>query len=347
MPDDLNCPLPTSGGPAILLAHGGGGRLMRQLLNKRIFPVLNSPWLLNPHDGAILPRVAGPLAITTDAYVVHPLEFPGGDIGSLAVFGTVNDLAMCGALPRWLSLNLILEEGLENSLLDRILASVARCASQCGVEIVTGDTKVVGRGQADGMYLVSTGIGEVKSPTVIGAQQVRAGDVLLVSGDLGRHGIAVMACREGLGFETELQSDCAPVHEMVLALIEAGIELHCLRDPTRGGLASALHEIAAVSGLSLWLDESKLPIHEAVAGACEILGFDPLYVACEGRFLAFVPADQAQAALKILHALPAGAGAVEIGQASLPAGAPVLLRSNLGTIRVIDLPSGEQLPRIC
>ncbi|MEZ0368884.1 MAG: hydrogenase expression/formation protein HypE [Candidatus Sericytochromatia bacterium] len=344
--NDLTCPTPFVDQHQILLAHGGGGRLMHQLLAQTIFPALGSSWLEQPHDGVVL-QASGQMAFTTDAYVVRPLEFPGGDIGSLAVYGTVNDLAMCGARPRWLSLNLILEEGLETALLRRILASVAASARRCGVEIVTGDTKVVGRGQADGMYLATTGIGEVMAGQLIGPRQVQLGDALIVSGDLGRHGVAIMASREGLGFETELASDCAPVHEMVLALLEAGIDLHCLRDPTRGGLASALHEIAAVSGLSFWLEEAALPVHEAVAGACEILGLDPLYVACEGRFLACLPAAQVDRALTVLKAHPQGHGAKWLGWVGKPEMAPVLLRGTLGTVRVVDLPSGEQLPRIC
>lgn len=342
----LHCPLPHREQERILLAHGGGGRLMQELLQNTVFPLLHP----QNHDGALLPfrgPKGGELAFSTDGFVVQPLEFPGGDIGSLAVHGTVNDLAMCGARPLYLSLALILEEGLEQALLERILRSLQRAAQAAGVAVVTGDTKVVERGQADGLYITTTGIGEKVSALPLNASALKPGDAILLSGDIGRHGMAIMASREGLSFETSLLSDSAPVHEAVLALLDAGLELHCLRDPTRGGVAATLHELAADAGLSMQIDESTLPVHAGVAAACELLGFDPLYVANEGKFLAFLPAAQAEQALAILRARPDGREAAMIGRVSKRDLVPVTVRTALGTTRVLDLLSGEPLPRIC
>lgn len=347
---EMQCPLPHHETERVLLGHGGGGRLMQDLLQKTLFPALKSPWLKEPHDGALLPFVGpsgGALVFTTDAYVIHPLEFPGGDIGSLAVHGTVNDLAMCGARPLYLSLALILEEGLEIAVLKRILQSISQAASEAGVEIVTGDTKVVGHGQADGLYITTTGIGETLTAQNINGSMIRAGDAVILSGDMGRHGIAIMAEREGLSFETDLCSDSAPVHKMVQALFDAHLDLHCLRDPTRGGVAASLHELAAVSNLSFQLEESHFPVHDAVAAACDLLGFDPLYIANEGKFLCFLPAEQADQALEILRQFPAGEEAAIIGCAQTKGLVPVTVLNRLGTLRVLDLFSGEQLPRIC
>jgi len=316
---------------------------MQNLLQKQIFPALQSDWLKAPHDGALL---AEGLAFTTDSYVVSPLEFPGGDIGSLAVFGTVNDLAMCGARPRWLSLALILEEGLPLEQLQRILHSIQQAAGRCQVEIVTGDTKTVERGKGDGLFITTTGLGTLLSTPPPHPSRIQTGDAILINGDLGRHGLAVLAQRQKLELEGPLFSDCAPVHAEVEALLQAGIELRCLRDPTRGGVASVLHELAQASGLSFQLEETCLPLHEEVQAVCEILGFDPLYLANEGKFLAFVPAPQAEAALQILKHF--NSEAAQIGAVTQASPTPTVnLKSPWGTTRTLDLLSGEQLPRIC
>ncbi|MBL6749573.1 MAG: hydrogenase expression/formation protein HypE, partial [Nevskia sp.] len=278
-PIELNCPLPATAGEAIELAHGGGGLLTHRLLEDLIRPAFGAAPAELTHDGAVFDIAGARLAFTTDSYVVRPLFFPGGDIGSLAVNGTVNDLAMCGAEPLFLSVALVLEEGFALAALRRVLASMRRAAGSAGVRLVTGDTKVVERGHGDGLYVNTSGVGRVCAPSPIGPQQVRIGDVVIVSGDIGRHGIAVMAAREGLDFETEIESDCAPLAEPVLSLIRSGVELHCLRDPTRGGLATALVEIAQAAGLCIRLDQAAIPVSEPVRGACEILGLDPLYVA--------------------------------------------------------------------
>ncbi|HEX2797633.1 MAG TPA: hydrogenase expression/formation protein HypE [Immundisolibacter sp.] len=346
---DGACPLPLDEYPVVLLAHGGGGRLMQRLLDGLILPTLGVRAGQSLHDAARLDELltgASGLAFTTDSYVVRPLFFPGGDIGTLAVCGTVNDLAMAGARARALSVSLILEEGLPMQTLWQVLCSLRQAAQAAGVSIVTGDTKVVERGRADGVYINTAGIGAVPAGVSIHPGRVRAGDAVLVSGDLGRHGIAVLAQREGLQFETTIESDCQPLWPAVAALLDAGLDLHCLRDPTRGGLASALVEIARQSGVDVLLDEAALPVAPPVATACELLGFDPLHVACEGRLVAFVPAPQAQAALDLLRRAPGGEQAARIGTVRGPGGR-VTLRSRYGIDRPLDMPAGELLPRIC
>lgn len=341
-----SCPLPAPG-PSVLLAHGGGGRLSQQLLEGTFLPALSNPELEARHDGALLEAAGARLAFTTDAYVVDPLEFPGGDIGSLAVHGTVNDLAMCGARPRWLSAAFVLEEGLPLELLQRVTRSLARAAEAAGVQVVTGDTKVVDRGRGHGLYLTTSGVGVVEHGLRIGPSQVRPGDAILLSGDLGRHGVAILAVREGLAFETTIESDSAPVHEPVLALLAAGLDVHCLRDATRGGLASALVEVAEAAGVGCTLDEQAIPVLDEVQGACELLGLDPLQVANEGRFVCVLPEAQAEAALAILRAHPVSAGAVEIGRVHADSPGLVGVETGLGSTRLLDMLSGEQLPRIC
>lgn len=341
------CPLPNPSHEAIQLAHGGGGALTQGLLDRIILPRFRNPALDAAHDGAILSPPTGSLAFTTDAHVVRPLEFPGGDIGSLAVHGTVNDLAMCGARPLWLSAALILEEGLPIALLERILDSMARCARAAGVELVTGDTKVVDRGHGDGIFIATAGIGSVVAPHPVAPRQIRTGDAILVSGDLGRHGLAILTAREELGFETNLVSDCAPLAGPVLDLFARGVRVHCLRDLTRGGLGAALHEIAATSGLGIELEESLVPVSTTVRAASEVLGLDPLHIANEGRFVAFVPETEAADALAILATHPVTAGAVRVGTVTPRQAAPVLLRSTTGPLRILPRLSGEQLPRIC
>jgi hydrogenase expression/formation protein HypE len=313
---------------------------MHQLLDRVILPALGSASLQTLHDGAILQPAAGPLAVTTDSYVIRPLFFPGGDIGKLAVYGSVNDLAMCGARAEWLSVGLILEEGLPFETLRRVLASMAAAAAETGVEIVTGDTKVVERGKGDGIYINTTALGAVRTSSLIAPASVRPGDSVVINGDLGRHGVAVLSVREGLEFEGEIASDLAPLWSPVERLMQAGIEIHCLRDLTRGGLSSAMNEIAQASGLGICIRESAVPVNETVRGACEILGLDPLYVANEGRFAAFVPASQAQAAASVIS------GAV-IGEVAAARPGVVVLETALGVLRPLDMLSGEQLPRIC
>lgn len=347
-PMTIQCPLPYADGECITLAHGGGGRLAWELLEKVFLPALGDPANHERHDGAVLDPAGARVAFSTDAHVVSPLFFPGGSIGHLAVCGTVNDLAMCGAQPRWLSTAFVLEEGLPMETLRRVLADMRTSADAADVSIVTGDTKVVERGKADGLYVVTAGIGLVRAPAPVRPQAVRPGDVILLSGDLGRHGAAVLSIREGLEFEPAPLSDCQALHRPVLALLEAGLEIHCLRDCTRGGLTAALTEIARDGGLRLRIREAAIPVSPGVAAACELLGLDPLQLACEGRFIAFVPAPQAELALTILRADPAASDAVPIGTVIAAASAgTVELETTLGVLRAMDLPAGEQLPRIC
>ena len=342
-----SCPIPITDYPHVLLAHGGGGTLMHQLIERMFLPAFRNPLLEARHDGAVLAPDGVRLAFTTDAYVVRPLCFPGGDIGSLAVNGTVNDLAMCGARPLGLSAAFILEEGLAMETLWRIVQSMRRAADAAGVQLVTGDTKVVDRGKGDGIFITTAGIGLISHRLTIAPASVRAGDAILLNGDIGRHGIAIMAVREGLEFEAAIESDCAPLADLVGRLLEAGLEVHCLRDLTRGGLASALNEIAGAAHLGVSIDEGSIPVREDVRGACEILGFDPLYVANEGRFVCILPSGDAEHALQIMRADPLGAGACLIGRVTEDASGLVTMRSRIGVSRVLDMLSGEQLPRIC
>lgn len=307
----------------------------------------NGP-LAAAHDGAVLPAGTGKLAFSTDSHVVRPIEFPGGDIGSLAVHGTANDIAMCGARPRWLSAGFILEEGLELETLRRIVASMAKAAEAIGLQIVTGDTKVVERGKGDRIYINTAGVGEIIVGHPIQPSSVQENDCVLLSGDIGRHGMAIMAKREGLDFETTIESDSAHLWPAVEALIAEGIAIRCMRDLTRGGLAAAMHEISATSGKPILLDEKRIPCDEAVLGACEILGLDVLHVANEGRFAVFVAEGDAPRALEILRReAPGGEQAAIIGRVGSGAVAEVRLRSVIGVERILDRPSGEQLPRIC
>ncbi|MCL5997385.1 MAG: hydrogenase expression/formation protein HypE [Chloroflexi bacterium] len=343
----LSCPIPISDYPNVLLAHGGGGKLTNQLIAKMFLPAFNNPALEAQHDGAVFNLAQVRLAFSTDSYVIHPLFFPGGDIGSMAVHGTVNDLAMCGARPLYLSAGYIIEEGLPMETLWRIVQSMQQAAQHAGVQIVTGDTKVVDRGKADGVFINTAGIGILQHDRRIAPQEVRPGDVLLVNGDIGRHGIAIMAVREGLAFESAIESDSAPVAGLVLQLLDAEIDVHCMRDLTRGGLASALNEIAGAANVGIGIEERLVPVREDVQAACEILGFDPMYVACEGRFCAFVAPQDAERALAILRAHPLGMDAAIIGAVNADNPGVVTTRSRIGASRIVDMISGEQLPRIC
>src|SRR5512139_120253 len=341
------CPVPIGRYSQIVLAHGGGGRLMQQLLDRVFLPAFHNPALDARHDSAVVTLDGRRLAFTTDSYVVRPLFFPGGDIGSLAVNGTLNDLAMSGARPLCLSAGFILEEGLAVETLERVVASMRKAADHAGVSIVTGDTKVVDKGKGDGMFVTTAGIGVVEHAWSIGPASVRPGDKVVLSGDIGRHGMAIMAVREGLEFESAIESDCARLTEPVLGLLAEGVEVHCLRDLTRGGLASALNEIGAAAGVGISIDERLISVREDVRGACEILGFDPLYVANEGRFVAFVAEGEADRTVKTLRRYPVAAGASVIGTVTQAPPGIVTLRSVIGSSRIVDMLSGEQLPRIC
>jgi hydrogenase expression/formation protein HypE len=343
----LSCPIPISQYPHVLMAHGGGGRLMHQLIGRMFLTAFRNPLLEMQHDSTVVELTGKKLAFTTDSYVVRPLFFPGGDVGSMAVHGTVNDLAMSGARPRYLSAAFILEEGLPMETLWKIACAMQAAAQRCGVQIITGDTKVVDQGKGDGVFINTAGIGLVEHDQKIAPQNVQPGDAVLVSGDVGRHGMAIMAVREGLQFESAIESDSAPVHEIVLEMLKAGVEIHCLRDLTRGGLASALNEIAEASRVRVEVEEKSIPVREDVHAACEILGLDPLHVACEGRFVALVAGRDAERALKIMRGHVTGAGSAAIGRVAENAAPLVTLKSAIGASRILDMPSGEQLPRIC
>jgi len=341
------CPLPISQYPLVLMAHGGGGKLMHQLLEDVFGRAFSNPILDTRHDSAQFTVPPGRLAMTTDSYVVRPIFFPGGDIGSMAIHGTLNDLAMSGARPLYLTSAFIIEEGLPMATLWRVVCSMRDAAMKCGVQIVTGDTKVVDKGKGDGLFINTAGLGVLEHSLVIAPQNVQPGDAVIVSGDLGRHGMAIMAVREGLQFESAIESDSAPVHEVVLELIKAGIEIHCLRDLTRGGLASALNEIAEAARVKIAVEQQAIPVREDVHAACEMLGLDPLQVANEGRFVAFLAAKDATRALEILRRHEVTAGAMLVGKVVEKSAPLVTIKSSIGASRILDMPSGEQLPRIC
>lgn len=341
---NLACPISLQQYPHILLAHGGGGRLMQQLIQMFLTAFGTADTI--QHDAVTLQLKGNKIAFTTDSYVVNPLFFPGGDIGSLAVNGTVNDLAMSGARPLYLSASFILEEGLSMETLWRVVQSMQQAAAIAKVKIVTGDTKVVDRGKGDGIFINTTGVGIIEHHQAIAPQSVQPGDLLLLNGDLAKHGIAIMAVREGLEFETTIESDSAPLADLVLELLAADIEIHCLRDLTRGGLASVLNEIAAAAQVGIEIDENSISIREDVQGACEILGFDPLYVANEGRFVAFIPQKDRDRAFRIMRSHSDNNVAI-IGKVVRDKNSLVVLNSKIGSKRIVDMLSGEQLPRIC
>ena len=330
----------------ILLAHGSGGRLARELVEKSFLRVLDNPLLVRLDDSAVF-DLSGKIAFTTDSHVVSPIFFPGGDIGRLAVCGTVNDLAMSGARPLYLSLALIIEEGLIMSELDRVVASIQKAAEEAGVKIITGDTKVVGRGSADGLFINTTGIGVVPEGVDISGSNARPGDKVVLSGNIGDHSIAVLSKREGLSFATDLKSDCAPLGSLVAEMLAASLSIRCLRDPTRGGLAATLNEIAGQSGVGIRIEEEKIPVREEVLGACEMLGLDPLYLANEGKLVAVVPAQDAEAVLKAMRVNCYGKEAAIVGEVSAEHPGRVVMKTGLGTSRIIDMLVGDPLPRIC
>ncbi len=356
----VSCPIPIDDDSVVQLAHGGGGRKTASLIEGMLVPAFRAAGRATAAtlsgavdlagelgDGAILRIGAERLAFTTDSFVVAPRFFPGGDIGSLAVHGTVNDLAMCGAEPIALSLALILEEGLPMAELRRIVDSIAAAGAAVGVPVATGDTKVVDRGNGDGIYINTTGIGRVRDGVELSPAKCRPGDAILVSGPIGDHGIAVMAARSGLDLETDLISDSAPVVDLAAALLTAAPHTRVLRDPTRGGVATTLCELAASSQVGMCVFEDAVPVRHEVRGACEVLGLDPLYVACEGRFLAVVPEQEAELALAALRSLSDGSAAARIGEVGSNDAGRVLLRTRIGTHRRLERLSGEQLPRIC
>jgi hydrogenase expression/formation protein HypE len=351
MPETLEfspvCPFPIQNYPYVLLAHGGGGKLMHQLISKMFLSTFGDGRSEPPHDASVFEAGGARLAMTTDSFVVRPIIFPGGDLGSLAVHGTVNDLAMAGAKPLFLSAAFIIEEGLPMDTLWKIVSSMQAAAHQAGVQIITGDTKVVDRGKGDKLFINTAGVGLVEHSLRIAPTSVKPGDAIIINGDLGRHGMAIMAVREGLEFESAIESDSAPLSGLVQQLLAGGIEVHCLRDLTRGGLTSVLNEIAEAARLTLQVEEQAIPVREDVRAACEILGLDPFQVACEGRFAAFVPKEQASRTLEILRAHPLGASASVIGSVTAQAIPKVLLKSTIGAQRILDMASGEQLPRIC
>ncbi len=347
-PSRVSCPSPLSEHTTVQLAHGGGGRLSQRLIDELFVAAFRNPTLEALHDGAVLEVGHRRLAFSTDSFVVRPLFFPGGNIGSLAVHGTVNDLAMCGATPLGLSAGYIIEEGFAMAQLGTIVESMRDAAAEAGVHIVTGDTKVVDRGKGDGVYINTAGVGLVPEGIQISADRIAEGDVVIVSGPIADHGIAIMSVREGLEFETTLESDSAALNGLVAALLAAGgAAVHMLRDPTRGGVASALNEIATSAQCGIRLQEDRIPVREAVRGACEILGFDPLYVANEGKCLVIVGQEAAESVLAAMRAHARGADAAIIGEVTSEHPGRVTMKSRIGATRVVDRLSGEQLPRIC
>jgi hydrogenase expression/formation protein HypE len=343
----LNCPLPSVAKDHVSLGHGSGGKLSAQLMRDVFLPAFRNPTLERLDDQATLPLSNARIAFTTDSFVVKPLFFPGGDIGSLAVHGTVNDLAMGGAKPLYLSAAFIIEEGFPMESLRRIVASLGRAATECGVEIVTGDTKVVDKGCGDGVFINTTGIGVVPEGVYLSASEARPGDAVILSGYIGDHGVAILAEREGLEFETTVESDSAALHTLVADMLGVTYSIRCLRDPTRGGVSSSLNEIAAQSKVGIFLDEESIPVRDEVRGACEMLGLDPLYVANEGKLLAIVDPNEADRVVDAMRQHPRGRDARRIGTVTANDPGWVTMRTALGTTRIVDMLAGDQLPRIC
>jgi len=331
----------------ILLDHGAGGRVSHRLTNDLMLPVFDNPILAGLHDGAIFEVAGRRLAFSTDSYTVDPIFFPGGNIGDLAVNGTVNDVAMCGAAPLFLSAALIIEEGFPIADLKRIVASMGKAARAAGVQVVTGDTKVVPKGAADRIFVNTSGIGMIREGVDIAAGNARAGDRVLLSGTIADHGITILTQREGLAFESAVESDSAPLNHMVAAMLDVCPDVHVLRDPTRGGVGTALNEIAEKSGVGIRIFEDRLPLRDEVAGLCELLGFDPLYLANEGKLLAFVPPQAAEAVLAVMRRNPYGKNAAAVGEVVPAHPGRVVMQTRIGGERIVDMLTGEQLPRIC
>ncbi len=346
------CPMPLRHNEKIVMGHGSGGRMTQELIEGVFKPFLSSPPLNAGNDFARVDLPAGAafqgnLAVSTDSHIVFPLFFPGGDIGKLAVCGTVNDVSMSGAIPLYLTAGFILEEGLSVDLLQKVISSMQAAAQEAGVQIIAGDTKVVEKGKADGLFINTAGVGWIPPHSNIGGDQAKPGDVVIISGTIGDHGIAVLAERGELGFETDVESDVAPLNHLIRAVLNAAPHTHVLRDPTRGGLATTLNEIAGQSKVSILLDEKSIPVKPAVRAACEMLGFDPLYIANEGKVIVIVPSDEAEAALNALKAHPYGTMAARIGVVNDSPAGRVLLRTLIGGTRILDVLAGEMLPRIC
>ena len=349
-PDFSNwtCPLPLQDYPTIVMGHGSGGKLGNELVEHLFLPAFRNPALENLGDAAVLDLGAGRVAMSTDSFVVQPLFFPGGSIGALAVNGTVNDLAVSGAIPKFLSASFILEEGLPIAQLAAIVQAMGAAAASARVQIVTGDTKVVERGHGDGCYINTAGVGVLREGVAVGPHRAQPGDAILVSGTIGDHGMAIMSVREGLEFESQIRSDCAALNGLIGEVLDAvGLAVHAMRDPTRGGLASTLNEIAQASGVGIVIDEKSLPVRPDVQSACELLGLDPVYVANEGKAVFFVAPEAAERALAILHAHPLGRDAARIGVVTAEHPKMLVARTAIGANRVIPLQIGEQLPRIC
>ncbi len=343
----FSCPIPITDYKNILLAHGSGGKLTNDLIRKMFLPQFRNKHLETLGDGAVLPSMNDRrLTVSTDSFVVSPVFFPGGNIGSLSVHGTVNDLAMCGAEPLYLSVGFIIEEGYPLDELWQIVLSMEEAAADAGVQIVTGDTKVVDKGKCDRIFINTTGIGAAWPDMTVGANSIQPGDHIIISGDIARHGIAIMSVREGLEFESTIESDSASLHDLVNTMRQAG-NIHALRDPTRGGISSALNELADASGLGFVLREESIPIQEQVRAACEILGLDPLYVANEGKLIAFVNAEDSKGVIEAMQKHPLGKDAEIIGEVVDDHSGMVVLKSRIGGTRVVDMLTGEQLPRIC
>jgi hydrogenase expression/formation protein HypE len=343
-----SCPLPLADYPTIVMGHGGGGKLGNELVEHLFLPAFRNPALENLGDAAVFELSSGRLAMSTDSFVVQPLFFPGGSIGALAVNGTVNDLAVSGAEPKFLSASFILEEGFPLAQLAAIVNAMADAAAEAGVRIVTGDTKVVERGHGDGCYINTAGVGVLRQGINVGPNRAQVGDVVLVSGTIGDHGMAIMSVREGLEFESQIRSDCAALNGMIAEVLEAvGPAVHTMRDPTRGGLASTLNEIATAANVGIDIDEAKVPVRSEVQSACELLGLDPVYVANEGKAVFFVAPDSADRALEVLRAHPLGRDAARIGVVTAQHPRMLVARTVMGSNRVIATQIGEQLPRIC
>lgn len=346
-PEDFSCPLPFTEYETIQLAHGSGGRLSAELVSRFFLPRFGNEILNRLEDQAVVDFPQGRLALTTDSFVVDPLFFPGGDIGDLAVNGTVNDVCMSGATPLYLAAAFILEEGLPMATLHRILLSMEKAAKTAGVQIVTGDTKVVNRGCCDKLFITTTGVGRVPEKVNISATNLRPGDKIILSGTIADHGMAILTSREGLSFETRVHSDTASLNGLVEQMLQASPEIHAMRDPTRGGLATTLNEFAAASQIGIVLTEAAIPVKSEVRGACEVLGIDPLYVANEGKLVAVVPEKVADKVVTAMRRHPLGREALIIGEVVSDNHGMVAMRTALGAHRIVDMPVGEQLPRIC
>ena len=343
----LNCPIPISEYPVITMAHGSGGKLSHQLIDKMFRPIFSDEQLDAGHDGAVFPVLSGKFAFTTDSFVVKPVFFPGGNIGDLAVNGTVNDLACCGAKPEYLSVGMILEEGLPMEDLWKIVLSMKEAADEAGIRIVTGDTKVVDHGSGDQIFINTSGVGTVKEGVNIDPARCKPGDVVILSGFIGDHGVAIMSAREGLEFQTSIESDTAALNSLVEVILDASLNISVLRDPTRGGVATTLNEISKSANAGIVIDETTIPVRPEVRGACEVLGLDPMYIANEGKILVILPESESEKVLKAMQSHPNGTDSVIIGRLTEEHPSVVRMTTSIGSSRIIDMLTGEQLPRIC